>query len=317
MTRWARWAANLTLWAVLFAATGELVVRTLNPDPRVQIIRATQSPLRLVEGEPIWEGHDSAPRQNEGCVAPGTENVLVLGSSVFFGTGLDADEIFTAHLQRAAPPGRCYLNFAQPGTSARTKLAWARDTLSRVDVELVLFEVWGNDPGRYVLLGDDAYNLAHLQLRDDGYPRWPPLPGPLHRAAFHSSRFYEYTAVTLTPTRGRRFLWKDLVADVMVPLVDLVAEHGATLVLVPVPSLDRPFAEWADNPSLELAPARDLAAQRDITLIDLAQALRDEDVRALRADTCCHYNADGHEVIATRLGPLLEGTLSDSRGDAP
>ncbi len=312
-------AREAVLWgsvhATLLLATAELAVRVLQPTPRVQVVTGSEPPdlayaARVVGTEPLWAAPGSTERQNAGCERP--RRVVLFGSSILFGTSLDAPEAVSTHLQSrldAAEPGAwCVHNHAQPAYVGESKLIEAERLLPALQPELVLWELWDADPGRYTFVGTDAYNFVGLRLGADGLPWVLPLPSALHGALFRQSAFYRYATLAMSPTDGRDAdALGHAYLDVFEPRMEaLRARWSGRLVLVRAPHLDQPFATWADRP-LDAHQRRlaSWAAAHDVPIVSLAEALRSDHVEALRLDTCCHFNAAGHERLADVLLPVV------------
>ena len=75
----------------------------------------------------------------------------------------------------------------------------------------------------------------------------------------------------------------------------LTGPAGAKLARYPSTFLHHPFAESVDE--IDRAYL-DFARRRGVPLNPLARELVNEDYRRLRLDPCCHFNADGHRVLA-------------------
>lgn len=329
-------AAKLALALLLFGVTAEGAVRLIRPQPRYQIVRNTPGFDLDRSGQvPTWRFGEHGRRWRLDCMQqhPDARPLVVIGSSIFFGSDLSADQVFSAHLQRQLDlrfgDGRtCVMNFAQPGYTAQNELAEARRWLPRYPNALILWQIWDQDYGEYVVLGEHAYDLPFVELDDDGYPDTFPVPGPLDHWLFRHSRAYEYAALALAPTRGPTEGHVVFAAQVVPKLEQvrlLAEEHGSQLVLFMMPYLDQPFRESADVDARlgdRLAGYRSVAEwsdQHGLRRIDVAQLLVEHEVEAVRIDSCCHYNARGHEVLAERmldeLTPLLE--LPEPSGAPP
>lgn len=302
----------------LFLATAEVAVRTWDPTPRLQIIRSEDHdgeegvPIHRVDGEPVWEDFGTVPRRNAGCDGDAATDVVLLGSSITFGVRLAPEDTVGARLQGLLDGARpwCVRNHAQPGFTGRSKLAAAKEALPALAPEVVLWEVWHNDGGGYTMIGPDAYNLTSLPVDEQGYPRGL-LPGGLHRAAFRSSAFYHYLTLALAqpPEAGKLEAWQAYVDGVLPEVLALTEAHGGRLGLVLMPPLHQPFAESAKRTREGLPGYLEVvtwAEAAGVPYLDVADALRGEDVEALRIDACCHYSAAGSARIAEVLVPFVE-----------
>ncbi len=282
-------------------ALGEVWVRLAKPKPPVQVVRSNN--LHAVGDAPVWEW--STDRQPRACAEAHPERIRImfLGSSITHGFSIvSAAQTFTVALEErlnaARPtPGFCVMNFAQPGFTSQQKLATGLVEIPRYHPALVLWEGW-NEFGNFVLLGNSAYELRFYARRDDGFPGLEGVPDGVNRALFLHSRLYEY----LTLRFGEQTTVDEMTPalDRLNRLVALTSANGARLGVYRCPSLDRPFrasvAESMNN------IAEDFAKAHDIPVYNLAREMIGEDYMKLRADDCCHYNAEGHRVLA----PIFE-----------
>jgi hypothetical protein len=312
-------------WFALLATTltvggglgiGEVYVRRTRPMPRAQIIRGaaeTEQPrhdLTFIDGQPIWHELGTEERRNRACTGEGTYDVLMLGSSIFYGSGYLHDQVMSRYLQDALDAGGdgpwCVLNYGQPAMVSQSKAAIGSVAIPEVSPELVLWEMWHNDPGGFVMLGTDAYNLTGLVTDEAGYPAFLPMPGALRRSLFHGSRLFEYASLALTPTREDAYehKWNQLREETLPAVRALTEAHGGEFVLVFTPFLDVPFAQSAKNHVDKYRGYQWMAGWADeagVRRFDLAEALVDESVEALRHDTCCHYSEAGHRRVGQQL----------------
>lgn len=310
---------------------GELWARSAKPMPRAQIIRAPvdgKGPGRVVtmlHGEPVWSEPGSEARRQEDCPGPDTVDVLLLGSSIFYGTGYEAHQVMSHVLQErldARAPGRfCVLNHAQPAFTSRGKLAYAKEVVPQVEPEVVIWELWANEAGGFTKLGDDAYNLTGLVVDDAGYPVWLPfMPAALHHALFHRSRFWEWLTLQYTPKADGAYeaSWRELVDETLPTLHDLVTDHGGELALLFVPWLDRPFAQsLAEHGSRKRRGyvwSKQWADAAGVPTWDMAREFGDTPPEDVRHDPCCHYNPTGHQRVGEVLDRIVTTLLDDGEG---
>jgi lysophospholipase L1-like esterase len=318
-----RGLAALTLAACLFALTGELVVRALDPSPGVQIVRPREGTrgiagFRVVHGEPLWTHEGSGPRQDPGC-GPEARTVLLLGSSILWGTGYAPEQVVSAHLQERLDPTRqrvCVRNHAQPAYVGSNKLAEARELIPRLRPAVVVWEVWTSDPATYVVLDGVAYNMGQSRVDEDGFPVLVPgVPSVLHHALFRRSALWRYANLSQLRQDSEVYeaRWRAHLATRMPEVARLTAEAGGALLLAFAPPLDRPFADFAADVIDKKRGywwARGWADEAGVPWIDLATELSGQDVGALRHDPCCHFNPDGHAALAEALAPSIEAALA-------
>lgn len=306
--------AALGLGLLAGAGLAELWVRSGWWQPAAQIVRGYG--LRAVDGVPVWE--QSTDRQHRDCVAqhPERTRILFFGSSITYGVGLTADEAFTtaleAQLNAWQPvPGFCVLNFAQPGFAFEQKLVVARAEVARYRPALILWEDWVEWRG-YRMINDTAYGIGDLRVRDDGTVGLRGVPDALNRVLFRHSRLYEYLTLAFGervvsppgPSPLRAFAETELAK-----VVALAESVGAGLVFYLAPPLDQPFAATVANPPEWHEPILAFARARGVPAYTLQEALRAEDVTAVRLDPCCHFNAAGHRALVPIMEELIRAHL--------
>lgn len=324
--RWGFPLAAFLLTLGLGVVAGEVFIRVAKPNPRAQVIRGGgdrdggHHQIRLIHGQPVWAEPGTVERRNEDCRTADSYDVMMLGSSIFYGSSYTPDQVMSRHLQDALDASEggpwCVFNLAQPAVTSLTKLALAQESIPTLKPDLVLWEVWHNDPGGFVLLGEDAYNISELQTDEAGYPNWLPIPSGLRRWLFHRSRLFEYAALALAPRRVNAYeeKWRVLREETLPELAALTEAHGGELVLVFTPMLDVPFAE-----SVELHKTKyrgyqwvtAWATEHNVRQYGLAEALVGESVEALRHDPCCHYSAQGHEAVGKQLATWVREVRED------
>ena len=297
--RWTRNAALVCAGLCASLVIGEVVVRELKLNPRAQIVTA-EGILRDLDGTPVWgKLHD---REHRECVDehPGRVRILFAGSSITHGVLVDEPDVFTSLLERRLnelrpSPGFCVLNFAQPGFGFEQKYAVARVEVPRYRPALLLWEGWW-EWGPYRMMGEAAVNVRGYRLRPDGYVGLLGVPDRINHLFFDHSAFYRYAALGIGERGPDPDTLNTLVSDeALDKLLPLAASAGAKLALYPSTPLGRPFAESVD--AFDRAYL-DFARKRGVPLYPLARELVNEDYRRLRLDPCCHFNAEGHRILA-------------------
>lgn len=305
---------RVVLPLTLFLVAGEVAIRAFSPHPRAQVVRGAGPRgmnIEVVDGEPIWSHSGSAPRYAADCEAP--HHALILGSSILFGSGLSPEQALQTPLKRRLGDDWCVHNHAQPAFTARGKLAAGKAALAVHDIDVIVFEVWTNDPGGFTMLGEDAYNLTGFTLGEDGYPHLLPAPAALDRWLFHHSALWEFATLAVAPTwddGGYEVRWEEVLNEVLPSLAALADAEGARLLLVTAPALDRSFASSVADPLRSYLWVRWWAGEHGIAVLDLAALLDPTPVAEIAADSCCHYNAAGHELLAEKLEAPIRAALS-------
>jgi hypothetical protein len=288
------------------------------PSPRYQVVRHGNAEIENVGGVPVWRDRPGQRAWRTQCLGerPESPRIAVFGSSIFNGSGVPPEKVFSTLLQDmidadVGDKTSCILNFAQAGFSLGQKLALAERHIPEHKPRWVLWEVWANDAFPYRFLGDSAFALRDAAVDELGYPAAGIGIPWLHRWLFRNSRAYEHLTLSQVPERPSGLSWPDLMRVRVLPgmdrLVELCKTHGCDVLVLPAPSLGRPFAEQhADESYLVI---RDWAAERKVHYQLISELLADQDHQAIRLDPCCHYNEAGHRVlaerIAKRLSPLL------------
>jgi hypothetical protein len=302
-------AARAAGWLVATAlATGliaEALVRALHPTPRTQVIRGAYRDPTLevidVGGTPVWR-HTSAGWRtlwSPPCLGQSPKRTLAfVGDSLINVTGSDyAKDNFAVTLQRlldAHEPGWCVVNLAHFAYSAAQKRAALDELYARAEVDLVVWEVWGEGP-TYYGIGESLYSLGNHVRGADGVPYLPgvPVPGALNAALFEGSAAWQYALLALAVSPEA----EDVTPQHAAALAAAEAE-GARVVFWRFTELSHSLAE----PSSVVLPIRDrvdtFLAARGAEVIEERPRLAGQDVNLIRHMDCCHYNPKGHQVLA-------------------
>lgn len=298
----------------------EVAVRVLRPRPRAQPIEATgEFRLRWIDDVPLWDrAGDPRGHPDLACRAarPDAVDIVALGSSILYGVQLDAAQTWVPVAQRRLEEqgwSTCVHNISGPGWGAHQKQQALREVQQTLTPRVVLWELWGTDTLEYRKLGDRAWRMGELQTGPDGYPNPWALPLRANRLLFDGSALYRYANLAVTPVGSSSGDWPATLAGPVAEGLAAAEAVGGRLLLVVMPRLDRPFATSADQDRSITHPASQWLATvqgRPVRLVQAAALLREEEVEALRLDTCCHYDAEGHarlgEVLAAELAHELE-----------
>lgn len=291
-TRRALLVAASTVLALVVA---ELGVRLMRPVSRTQVVRLDT--LRDLDDALVWQGPDSPARQDLACRDKPT--LAAFGSSILYGSGVRVDESWDAAL-RTARPDLCVHNLAQPALDFKGKRALLHELLADRQLDVVVWEVWATDIDGYTRVGDAAYRLRGMRLDDTGAPDAWGVPG--NGWLFRHSRVWELVTLLFAPigpyAPGNP--WPDIADQVQV-LADEVAAQGGTLHVLFMPTLEQSFADSVASPTdMQQAMGPVLVAPTHA----VAEWFGDTDHTTVALDTCCHYNPDGHLVLAERIGAL-------------
>jgi hypothetical protein len=295
---------------VLACALSELAVRVVNPAPRTQIVAAQAvEGMRWADGVPLWRQTGSDAREEPAC-APGATEVLLVGSSITFGIRMEAADTVGARLQRVLSSDGsawCVRSVAQPAYTGEQKRVAVEAGIARWHPRVVVFEVWNNDGGDYVQVGDQAVATGGLRRDADGWPA-PPLPLPtwLHHEVMVRSAAWRYATIALAGGGPDPGAWTERVPARLDRVVD-AAGADARVVVWLAARLNRPFAEQAaGNPgSSDYGEVLRWGAARGVPVVDMAAAWAGRDPGDLGIDACCHLSADGAEQAAEVLAPVV------------
>lgn len=306
------------LGCTLSVALVEGVARSLLRPPRVQII----GPLVGVElirtpWGAVWQSHEydvnplSCPG---GDPKPEDLHVVLIGSSIFHGAGLDDPETRPgAALQRAlaerAPGKVCVEVIAASGSTFWSQLPLAELMLGgRPKADLIVWELWYNSPHTLTDIGGALVNSGSLAADDGGPPNPLRLPKGAHYGLFSHSMAYIHLSLALAPEHNARLVdpWLRFLDEGLDTASRFAEERAEALVWLAMASLDKPFREQADAPSESYKRAAAALAAREVPMWSAAELWGDTPHESVRLDPCCHYNAAGAEGLGERLvEPIL------------
>jgi hypothetical protein len=269
-------------------------VRVFKPNPRTQVVAPGDGVEIWASGDTrVWRVRGYEARENADCQA--TNTVGVFGSSILFGSGVEGDETWSALL---SIDDTCVRNFSGPGYGYEAKLARLREEVDNTDV--VLWEHWDNDSGRFHWVGERGYNLSvGVPVDASGVPDAFGLPAALNGLLLRRSRVYEYAALARLADMGG----SGSVIDPLDAVLEAVGDRP--LVVVVPPPLHESFVRTLRAPKAFMLGVDAWAEDHGVTVVHLAEEFVDDDYRELRLDACCHYNPRGHERLAEVLHPLL------------
>lgn len=287
----------------------ELYARVFPWTPPTQIVRNHE--LHELNGVPVW-GNET--RTNRDCADrhPERQRVLFFGSSITWGSGVEAEETFTAGLQARLDasqpdPGICILNFSQEAFQLRQKAAVAAVEIARYRPALVLWESW-SEWREFRIMGDAAFSVSDFHVRPDGFIGIEGVPDTINRELFLRSRLYQYAVLR----------WGQPSADVspehetisrLTPalqrVIDMVRTAGGRFFVYFAPPLDRPFQESAETPTHGREVWESFLRAAGVPNVALARELAEHDHLRLRDDPCCHFNAEGHRALVDVMARVV------------
>jgi hypothetical protein len=304
--------------SVLAVAVAELSVRVIGPRLPVQEVGLHHAIDLNGDGEGIfWRSRSSQNRMEDGCPEGASgPRVLVQGSSILYGSSLEGPDASGPRLREAlAARGladACVRVHAEPASTFFTQRADLRDA-DATPTDLLIWELWHNSLHQYTRLGDVAYNFGQLAVGPDGVPD-PFGLGPLARPLLQHSRLYGWMALNRAPRRiyGAPVAeeWAEFAPTFVEGARNEAERRGATLVVASFPGLGRPFSEQFESNARTYSSVLDALRAEGVTVIEMDHALVEHDPVDIRADTCCHYNAAGMEVVSGILADTMVPLLS-------
>lgn len=314
----ARRVLLVAFGVLLSLALVEGLARAVLPPPRVQLI----GPLVGVEllrtpWGATWKSHDADVNPVScpgGAARPEDLHVVLVGSSILHGAGLDGpQERPGAALYRALAarsPGRvCVEVIATPGSTFSTQAPLARHHLSgRPKADLLIWELWYNTPNTLTDLGALLVNSGILAADDGGPPNPLNLPRGLHYGLFAHSMAYVQLSLGLAPPHNPRLKdpWIGFIEEGLDEAKRLADEQAEALVWLAMPSLDRPFAEQAAAPAESYQRVQAALDAQGVPMWSGAALWGDTPPESVRLDPCCHYSAAGAEQLGALLAePIL------------
>jgi hypothetical protein len=250
--------------------------------------------------------------------SPQARIVVFSGDSIFFGSGVGREEVFTRLIQerldREDGPGKwCIVNLSQPAYSFEQKMYWI-DRLMESGVPAHLYlEVWPNDAGRFRLFGRHAYNFAGTDGDTDRLPGFVPEARGVTGWLFQHSRLFEYAVLAYPGDNPYSRSWLHTVWEPQVDRIDAaLRERGGGMTLVVATRLDVPFAEVdrrRNDPQTPMIEYQERTG-RDVVFLNRVLAAGGADFKDVRHDPCCHFNAKGHVILADAFLRLLRADVA-------
>lgn len=275
-------------------------------DPRA--VEAARSPVRIVDGVALWQVSDPRARPEDIARAAATHEafvVLGLGDSIMYGMALSKDETYLEWMRRALA-GRTtrpieVLNLAVSGYNTAQEDAVHRELGDRLKPQLVLLHYWSDDSRLYRAIGGYVVEVGDISPDGRLVARALPVSPSINDFLLVHSRLYQlltHAAITYQ----RRLAGNDWsrVAGPLVALNERVRRAGGRLVVLASPDLGGD----AVRPSSELPLLRELAANHQFEVIDLATWLGGIPAAEIRLDGC-HFNANGHRLIGQQIAEYV------------
>lgn len=313
--QWGFAAITIVLGVAFAIGIAELLAQA-RPLPRVQHVDLSELRSGLLDGVPIWESSDPHDdRRGEDCA--GRPEVLLLGSSIFFGSGVERDESLTPALQTQLPEW-CVRNLARPAYTFSNQAAELQRYLGLQgsSPQVVVWEIWTNSHNGWVVRGNQAYNFSSLAGIEPQVPNPLGLSPGIHLMMFDWLAVYRHVVVQRADaqvpplyTERQRILGETHLS----PIVDALDARGSRVILAMMPGLDAPFDDSARNPKFRYAPVVEAVHGR-VALVPVAERFAQAglDHEAVRVDPCCHYNPTGLAELADLLATAIGDPAPDT-----
>ena len=291
----------------LLVAEGLMRLLGINPGYG-QLLALGDTPIRTVDGIPLWQDHDPRARPEDitrAAAARDAFTVLGLGDSIMYGVGLTKDETYLEQMRRALA-GRAarpveVVNLAVQGYDTLQEDAVHRELGDRLTPNLVLVHYWSDDARLYRAVGGYVVDVGDLSPDGRLVVRALPIPPAINDFLLVHVRLYQLLthAVLAYDSRVTSNDWSR-VAQPLVALNERVRHAGGRLVVLASPDLTYD----AVRANAELPLLRQLAKEHGFEVIDLGAWLDGAPAAAIRIDGC-HFNAEGHRVIGEHLAEYL------------
>lgn len=308
----SRLAAVLALgMGALMAGVGVEVVARGRPLERIQVVELVPLQAEVVEGTPVWRTTSSTP-QRMGTPCGGAPEVVLVGSSILWGSGLTDEDSPRVQLAGRLADA-CVTLLGQPAYTFENQRVEVRRHLEAHTPRVVVWEVWANSPRRWSIVGDVAYNLGFQSIGGDALPSPLGLSPSANLWLFAQSAAYRHVVVSGLTSDPRHLpvLSPRFAAAVMRPELSALVDRGVSVILAYMPALDQPFEVTATSRPALYTRIEDQTegVARGVWVAD-EMAERSVDVVSARADTCCHYSASGSAVLADILAEAVQPLLA-------
>jgi len=287
----------------------ELVARRM-PLQRVQVIELGPLDADVVDGVPVWRSDMSTP-ERMGHPCTDRPEVVLVGSSIFWGSGVSDDDSPRAQLAQRLPDA-CVTLLGQPAYNFSNQRVEVGRHLETRTPRVVVWEIWHNSPRRWTVLGETAYNLGFDVVGRDDLPSPLGLGAAANLQLFSWSSAYRHVVVSQlkSQSQGLPALSSRFVEEVLQPELSVMVARGISVVLAYLPGLDQPFGVTAQaRPTLYTIIDTQTEGASDSVWVAAEMAARGVDVVGARVDTCCHYSASGSRVLADILAESVQPLL--------
>jgi hypothetical protein len=294
---------------VLALLAAEAIARLVGVPPQFgRVIDAKGLHTRTVDGVVLWSydnlRYDPAEIRRV-AAAPGAFKIVGFGDSIMYGVWLSKQQTYLEQARRLlssrSPRPVETLNMAVPGFNTVQENALYEETAGAIRPDLVIVHYWGDDVRQYRMVGGHVVDFADMGSDGRIVVRALPLPpGISDFLLVHSSLYDLLTHAMLTYRRlVQPYDWTR-VSEPLSEMDDRVRSAGGRLLVLASAELDGPVPKTtADLPMLQ-----QLAASRGIEVIDLTQWLPGVSSKDIALDGC-HFNAEGHRLIAEHLVDYL------------
>jgi len=298
----------------LFAGGVLEVSARSRPLDRVQAVDLTAVASEVKDGVPTWRSSGSvAERMGTPCGS--RPEVVLVGSSIFYGSGIEAEESLRSQLA-ARLPEACVRLVAEPGYTFDNQHLDLSRYLQTTRPAVVVWEVWLNMPNRWSVVGDTAYNFGVHTIEPGELPSPLGLPSSVNRVLFTQLAAYRHLVISQMSSEGPswKVVWDRFVEERLATSVALLNRHETEVVLAYMPRLDRSFDQSTGDETGPYAVVRAHFGEA-LPMVDVAAVLasRGAEVDAARIDTCCHFSPGGTSLVADALADALRPIVAAKR----
>jgi len=197
-------------------------------------------------------------------------------------------------------PDACVHTISQPGIMPYQHQRLLALWMAEHPVDVLIMGVWKPDL-RLQKVGDRYVNVTPLLLDNGALPAWAPVPAPPNRFLFTTSALWFTLGLALAQPYDRA-----VGGQAYHDMVQAGVDADAAVVVVEFSRLDVPFAAWDDQRVPYGVRLQEALADDDVVYLQSHQLLADYTLEEVRLDTCCHFNAFGHQLWASLLKPVVE-----------
>lgn len=286
----------------------EIIARLVGVPPQFGRVMETGQTTHVANGVVVWE--EPNPRATRVDIERAAAHadaftIAGFGDSIMYGVGLAKEQTYLEgvreHLAGRARRPIEVLNLAVKGYNTRQENAVYQKLADTVRPDVVIVHYWGDDGRQYRMVGGYVVDFADMGSDGQVLVRALPLPDAISDYLLvHSSVYELLTHAALTFKRHAVKNDWDQVTQPLTAMAKRVHDSGGRLLVLASADLNGP----TPRPVWELAKLQGFAAGNGIDLIDVSQWFVDRPSQDVALDGC-HFNAEGHRIIAGNLADYI------------